>query len=138
MTEQRLTVSADAAQLPTLTRFLQEFCATAGVPRPDATPLELALEEVFMNVVRHGAPAGATPRVEVSLEIGDEGLVLTIEDDGPAFDPLSLPDPDVAAALDARPVGGLGVYLVRQLMDGARYQRVRGRNQLRLTRRLTR
>jgi serine/threonine-protein kinase RsbW len=60
-----------------------------------------------------------------------------VEDDGPAFDPLLLPAPDVAASLEERKVGGLGVFLVRQMMDAVRYQRVATRNQLRMTKRLT-
>ena len=60
-----------------------------------------------------------------------------VEDDGPAFDPLLLPAPDVAASLEERKVGGLGVFLVRQMMDAVRYQRVATRNQLRMTKRLS-
>jgi serine/threonine-protein kinase RsbW len=59
-----------------------------------------------------------------------------VEDDGPAFDPLLLPAPDVAASLEERKVGGLGVFLVRQMMDAVSYQRVAARNQLRMTKRL--
>jgi anti-sigma regulatory factor (Ser/Thr protein kinase) len=50
--------------------------------------------------------------------------MMTIEDDGPRFDPLSLPPPDVTAGLAERPVGGLGLFLVRQLMDVVSYDRV--------------
>lgn len=132
MSERRISVAAEAAQLPALTRFLQEFCAAAALPAADALAFELALEEVFMNVVMHGAPQGRAPRVEVSLALGADGLALTVEDDGPAFDPLSLPPPDVAAGLEQRPVGGLGVHLVRRLMDAVHYHRAGDRNRLRL------
>jgi anti-sigma regulatory factor (Ser/Thr protein kinase) len=59
-----------------------------------------------------------------------------IEDDGPSFDPLSLAAPDVTASLEERRVGGLGVYLVRQMMDAVCYQRVGARNQLSMTKRV--
>jgi anti-sigma regulatory factor (Ser/Thr protein kinase) len=129
-------VPSDAAQLPVLTRFLQEFWSAAGLPPAETVTFELALEEIFMNVVMHGSPAGRVPRVEVSLALRDGCLTLMIEDDGPSFDPLSLAAPDVTASLEERGVGGLGVYLVRQMMDAVSYQRLRGHNQLRMTKRV--
>ena len=89
-----------------------------------------------MNVVMHGSRAGHVPLVEVSLALCDGCLTLRIEDDGPSFDPLSLAAPDVTASLEERRVGGLGVYLVRQMMDAVSYQRLGGRNQLSMTKRV--
>ena len=136
MIEQRLSVASEAAQLPVLTRFLKEFWSTAALPPAESVKFELALEEVFMNVVMHGSP-GAGTQVEVSVILCDGGLTLMVENEGPAFDPLLLPAPDVAASLEERKVGGLGVFLVRQMMDAVSYQRVAARNQLRMTKRLT-
>jgi serine/threonine-protein kinase RsbW len=134
----RTIVASDAGQLPVLTQFLQEFWSAAGLPAAGAPAFELALEEAFMNVVMHGSPAGKAPQVEVSLALADGGLTLTVEDDGPAFDPLSLPPPDVTASLDERRIGGLGVYLVQQMMDAVRYHRVGARNRLSMTKQLAR
>jgi anti-anti-sigma factor len=131
-----IAVTAEAAQLPRLMHFLQDFWAAARVPLPGALPFELALEEVFMNVVMHGTGPGGTTPVEVRLNVTDAGLVMTIEDGGRAFDPLTLPAPDVTAELHQRPVGGQGVHLVRRLMDTVSYQRLGMRNQLKLTKRL--
>ena len=61
---------------------------------------------------------------------------MTVKDDGPEFDPTRLPDPDITAGLSARPVGGLGVFLVRQMMDEVRYERVGESNRLRMTKQL--
>ncbi len=138
MNERRTTVPSDAAQLPVLTQFMQEFWSAASLPAADAFGFELALEEVFMNVVAHGSPPGQVPQVEVSLALADGGLTLTVEDDGPAFDPLSVPAPNVTASLDERQVGGLGVYLVRQMMDAVSYSRVGARNRLSMTKHLAR
>ena len=129
-------VTADAAQLSTLNQFLQEFWSAADLPPAETVSFELALEEIFMNVVMHGSPAGPMPRVEVSLVLCDGCLTLMIEDDGPSFDPLSLPAPDITASLESRRVGGLGVYLVRQMMDAVSYQRLGERNQLSMTKRV--
>lgn len=136
MNERCTGVPSDAAHLPELTRFLQEFWSDANLPPAQQLTFELALEEVFMNVVMHGSPAGTSPWVEVSLALSEDGLTMTIEDTGPQFDPLSLPPPDVTAPLAERPVGGLGVFLVRQMMDTVSYHRVGGRNRLTMTKHL--
>ncbi len=138
MSEQRIQVAADSGQLPGLLRFLQAFWRAEHLPPAESLPFELALEEVFVNVATHGTPAQAAPAVELSLAVADGSVSLAIEDDGPAFDPLSLPAPDVGAGLEQRRVGGLGVYLVRQLMDEVRYERRGTRNRLCMSRRLAR
>ena len=130
------SVTSEAAQLPLLTQFLREFWSAADLPPAETLTFELALEEIFMNVVMHGSPAGPVARVEVSLALRDGCLTLMIEDDGPSFDPRSLAAPDVTASLEERRVGGLGVYLVRQMMDAVSYQRLGGRNQLSMTKRV--
>jgi serine/threonine-protein kinase RsbW len=127
------TVPSDAAHLPALTEFLRDFWSESNLPAGDAVPFELALEEVFMNVVMHGAAADRATRVEVSVALVDGGVILIVEDDGPPFDPLSLPAPDLTASLEKRPIGGLGVFLVRKMMDSVRYQRRGARNQLQMT-----
>jgi anti-sigma regulatory factor (Ser/Thr protein kinase) len=134
--KRHMSVPSDAAKLSMLTQFLHEFWSAADLPPAETVTFELALEEIFMNVVTHGSPAGRVPLVEVSLALRDGCLTLRIEDDGPSFDPLSLAAPDVTASLEERRVGGLGVYLVRQMMDAVSYQRLGGRNQLSMTKRV--
>jgi serine/threonine-protein kinase RsbW len=136
MNERQTSVPSDAAQLPALSRFLQDFWTDFNLPAAAALTFELALEEMFMNVVMHGSDAAQENRVEVSLTLADGGVTLTIEDDGAPFDPLSLPAPDVSASLEGRRVGGLGVFLVRQVMDSVSYRRRGTVNQLRMTKSL--
>jgi serine/threonine-protein kinase RsbW len=136
VTTRRTAVPADAAQLSVLTEFLREFGSAAALAPTQVGTLELALEEIFLNIVMHGSDAGIAPQVEVSLDLDTDAVTMTVEDDGPQFDPLSLPPPDVTASLAERRVGGLGVFLVRNLMDTVSYARVAGRNQLRMSKRL--
>jgi anti-sigma regulatory factor (Ser/Thr protein kinase) len=131
-------VPSEAAQLPVLAQFLQEFWSAAALPPAQCLPFEIALEEIFMNVVMHGTSGGGLGRVDVCLALADNDLTLAVEDEGPPFDPLTLAAPDTKARLEERRVGGLGVYLVRQLMDAVSYARVGPRNQLRMTKHLTR
>ena len=136
MTTRRTAVPADPAQLSVLTEFLREFGSAAALAPAQVGNFELALEEIFLNIVMHGSEPGVTPRVEVSLDLGTDAVTMTVEDDGPQFDPLSLPPPDVTATLADRKVGGLGVFLVRNIMDTVTYARTAGRNQLRISKRL--
>lgn len=138
MNERRTSVPSEAAQLPVLAQFLQEFWSAAALPPAQSMAFEIALEEIFMNVVMHGTPVGSHARVDVCLALADNSLTLAVEDEGPPFDPLTLPAADTRSRLDERQVGGLGVYFVRQLMDAVSYARVGPRNQLRMTKRLAR
>jgi anti-sigma regulatory factor (Ser/Thr protein kinase) len=136
VTARRTAVPADAAQLTVLNQFVREFWAAAALSPSKMQTFELALEEIFMNVVMHGSQPGITLRVEVSLNLGTDAVTMTVEDDGPQFDPLSLAPPDVTGSLADRRVGGLGVFLVRKIMDTVSYARVAGRNRLRMSKRL--
>jgi serine/threonine-protein kinase RsbW len=135
LTAQR-TVPADASQLAALNQFLREFWTTTELEPALLRSFELALEEIFLNIAMHGSRPGSVPRVEVSLSVGANAVTMTVEDDGPQFDPLSLPPPDAAASLGDRRVGGLGVHLVRQMIDTVSYARIAGRNRLHLSKRI--
>jgi len=130
------TVAADPAQLTVLNEFLQDFWRAAALAPAGMQFFELALEEIFMNVVMHGVRPESMPLVQVSLNRVADSVTMTVEDDGPQFDPLSLPPPDLSTGLAERPVGGLGVFLVRELMDTVSYERVGARNQLRMVKTL--
>ena len=138
MNERRTSVPSEAAQLPVLANFLHEFWSAAELPPAQSLPFEIALEEIFMNVVTHGTPAGCQNRVEICLALSEDSLTLAVEDEGPPFDPLSVQAPDSKARLEDRRVGGLGVYFVRQLMDVVSYARVGERNRLRMSKHVSR
>jgi serine/threonine-protein kinase RsbW len=129
-------VTAEAAQLAVLTQFLQDFWSEERLPPEHALSFELALEEIFVNVVTHGASQDKVPKVEVTLLLCDRDLSMTLEDDGLHFDPLSRPSPDVTADISQRPVGGLGIFLVRELMDAVSYERLATRNRLTMSKRV--
>lgn len=133
MTAQRAAVVGESAQLPKLNQFLRDFWSGADLPPAQLSVFELVLEEVFANIVMHASQPGTACRVEVSLGLGADGVTMTVEDDGPEFDPLSRPLPDLAAGVAERPVGGLGVFLVRRMMDAVTYQRAGTRNRLTMT-----
>ena len=114
---------------------LDGFCAAHGIPAAEAWRLKVSLDEALSNVVRHGRmPPGGEVAVGMSLARG--AVELTVSDPGPAFNPLDAAVPGRAGALDARAPGGLGIVLVRALMDEVEYARRDGLNVLTLRKRL--
>lgn len=136
----RLSVPATDQGIQAALDALESLWAAAGISRAVTWPVEVSLDEVLANVVRHGLAgrgATATVELEIRLEAGDPPrCALELEDDGPAFDPLAAAPPDLALGVDERPIGGLGIELVKRLMDEVHYERRDGRNRLRLARRL--
>ena len=94
--------------------------------------LHLVVEEVACNVIDHGAEAGREPRLELEATIDGQQLTLQFRDDGRPFDPLSQPPPDLDADITDRPIGGLGVHLIRELAEDVAYARDGGHNLLRV------
>ncbi|UPY38248.1 ATP-binding protein [Sediminicoccus sp. KRV36] len=106
---------------------LEVYAEEAGIAPRIAARLALVAEEVAANVAMHAAGASFF-ELRVTPDHGQLGL--SIEDDGPEYDPLARAAPDTAATLEERDVGGLGVHLVRELTRDARYQRDAGLNRL--------
>ena len=97
--------------------------------------VKLVLEEVIINIINYGHDDGLH-QIDISLMSEADSLTIRIADDGRAFDPLSeAPRPDVEAEIEDRPVGGLGIHLVKTLMDEAHYRREQDRNYLTLVKR---
>lgn len=127
---------ADLPELARLNDAVSEFARAQDWSPESLFQIQLALEEVVVNVMSYGSEGGHLPKVCVKLRQQGMRLAIEIADDGIAFDPLQNAEPDLDASLDDRAVGGLGVYLVRQLMDTVDYQRDSGRNILSITKTL--
>lgn len=98
--------------------------------------LQLALEECATNVIMYAYPPEEKQTLLVTAELVEHDLVLTIEDGGLPFDPTQVAEADTTLSAEERPIGGLGIFLVRQLMDTVAYQRVEGKNRLTLMKRI--
>ena len=135
-----IVVPGDPGELHHLNAFLDAFWERHDLPPGDAMRVELGLEEVFINVVTHGL-VGSVPAsvlVTVELRLDDGRLELAIEDPGPPFDPLAAAPADTTSGVETRHLGGLGILLVRTLLDDVRYERRGDRNRLVMTARLGR
>lgn len=98
--------------------------------------VKLVLEELGVNIVTHGHANDPEHEFEVVLDSDPEALTIEFRDEGPAFNPLTdSPEPDIESGLDDRPVGGLGIYLVRTMMDELSYRRENDKNVLTIVKR---
>lgn len=126
-----LRLPAEVGNLAQAQDFLLTCAGRFGLDTRPAGRLALALEEVFVNICHYAYPERAG-MVELNCRVEDERFVMEIADEGVAFDALSLPEPDLAAGLDERRIGGLGWFLVRQLADELDCRRENGRNIVRI------
>ena len=127
-----LTLPAKVEHLPQWTQFIVACAQAQGLPSKRIREIELAIEEALVNICHYAYPAGAG-EVEVACMVeAPQHFVIEFSDRGLPFDPLSLGEPALTDSLDDRQVGGLGVFLIRRLMDDASYRREGERNILRL------
>ena len=133
-----LGLRSDGAELGRLVGFAEEFARNHSLPEAERARLLVILEELFTNAVSYGYPgdAAAMGRIEIGLAVKKGRLEIHFSDDGRPFDPLSHAPPDLDRAPADRPLGGLGLHLLRSLVDDARYRRDRARNHLALIRNL--
>ncbi len=131
----RLTIETRLDELECLSTAVEDFGRDDNWPVELTFQVNLALEELWLNVVNHGHDGGFH-EVEIGLTSEAEAVTIEITDDGKPFDPLNdAPTPDVMGPLNDRTVGGLGIHLVRTMMDEMRYQREGDRNHLTLVKR---
>ncbi len=117
------------AGLSALLDALEAALAVRGVPPAVAGSILIAADEIVSNVLGHGGSSA----VEVSARIADGQVSVSVVDDGPAFDPLAAEAPDTSLSIEAREIGGLGIHLVRKLMDQVDYRRDGKHNRLRFS-----
>jgi anti-sigma regulatory factor (Ser/Thr protein kinase) len=119
-------------QLPEIHRLagmVEAFFSENGLPEALSHNFNLAFDEIITNIVSYGYDDESEHLIEVRLSVDGGGLIeAEVVDGAKAFDPLSAPDPDITAELEDRPIGGPGVFFVKELMDDVRYKRENDRN----------
>jgi len=114
---------------------LEARCRAEGLAEAVVMELRVVAEEVLTNVAKYAFEPGVAPAVELRVSFTQNAARLEFRDEGRAFDPLGEPSPDLHLHPEERPIGGLGLTLVRALVDEARYEREQGANVLRLVKR---
>jgi len=134
MSIKELTVEADVKNLDKVLLFLGERLDALGCSSRAKMQIEVALEEIFVNVASYAYEKSEreTDIVSISVENSTEPLrvEVTITDSGIPFDPLAKEDPDVTLTAEQRKIGGLGIYMVKKSMDQVRYEYRDGKNVL--------
>jgi anti-sigma regulatory factor (Ser/Thr protein kinase) len=130
-----VSLACDRSELVRLADLVDRFGAEQALSPDDLTNVHLVLDELVSNVIRHGHIAN-NGTVDVSLAVDSGTLTIDIVDDGIAFDPLACPSPNLDLPIEERPIGGLGIHIVKALSETIAYRRDGGRNHLSLTMRL--
>jgi anti-sigma regulatory factor (Ser/Thr protein kinase) len=115
---------------------LDELAAREGLPARPAADIHIALEEYLTNSINYGYPGNHPGRIAVRFHLYPSELRVEIEDDARPFNPLLAPAVDIHQPIDERPVGGLGLHLIRKLTDQLRYERQGDCNKVVLVKRL--
>jgi anti-sigma regulatory factor (Ser/Thr protein kinase) len=136
--DQEITLDAELESLDAAQEWVSETLDPLELPGKTLTQISIAVEEIFVNIAQYaykdrGGKGSAVIRIHFAE---DRQLRLVFEDEGVAFNPLEIPAPDTEAPLDERKIGGLGIFLTRQWMDTASYERRDGKNVLTLVRKV--
>ncbi len=131
-TEKRLDITNTLEESKKLPAFIEELSSEYGLSPTLSNTLNLALEEALVNVIQYAYPAGTTGAISLTASVSTDTKVLTftLRDKGIAFNPLEASAPDITLGVEDRPIGGLGIFLVKQLMDSVSYQRLGDENVL--------
>lgn len=130
-----ITVPATLENLERLTSMVSDHLRDHGVPEKESFEVDLAVDEACTNVIRYAyGPDGGM--VTVTCSVAPCEVRVCICDQGHPFDPLAVQAPDLTGGIDDRPVGGLGVHLIRSLMDHVTWEYRDGKNILCMTRHL--
>ncbi|OMF29377.1 hypothetical protein BK133_17730 [Paenibacillus sp. FSL H8-0548] len=134
-----VTVSSDLLNWDQLRQHIAFFCEKQQISQELMLQLQLVCEEWFINIITHGYQKNSKEELslseilfQISYNSADDEILIYFIDSAPAFDPLQQETPDVALSAEEREIGGLGIYLIKQIMDCCTYQRVDECNHLKL------
>lgn len=132
MTAPASIIEIDNSQegLAYLQQEAESLLLEAGASEQVRFTVQLAVEEVVTNVIHYAFDDRLPHRIRVELRITPQAIELNVEDDGREFNPCAQPPVRIDLPMEQRPIGGLGIHLVRELASDVRYQRVQGRNRL--------
>jgi len=129
-----LTIDARVGNLNMVVRFIAERLEAAGCSMKQQAQMTIAAEEVFVNIALYAyGQSGGSATVRVSV---DDEVAVEFEDCGKPYNPIDKKDPDITVGADGREIGGLGVFMVKKLMDSVEYKRAGEKNILTLKKKL--
>ena len=131
--KQNIQLINDVNDVPKMSEWIDLLAEEAGLTMDKTFQLNLALEEAVVNVMNYAYPGQTNMPIDIKADLLDDRLVFVIDDMGIPFDPTQKEDPDLTLSAEERPIGGLGIMLVRQFMTDITYEYEDGHNRLWLT-----
>lgn len=132
-----LSVTNKIDQLARVAKFIEDIGTSWNLPPSLVFNINLVVEEALSNTILYGYVDSENHVIEIEFRKSDDKLFVTIKDDGLEFDPTKKRDPDTTLSAEERPIGGLGVFLIKQLMDNVEYKREGKTNYLTLTKNIS-
>ena len=134
--EKSLILANDIAEISKLATFIDEIGEEFSLAPDVVFNLNLVLEEAVVNVINYAYPKEEHQSIYLSASLRKGSIVLILTDTGKEFDPTMAPDVDITLSADEREIGGLGIFLIRQIMNEVKYERIDGKNILTLEKKL--
>lgn len=119
----QVVLSNEPGQRQALVSALETFAGQHELPPAVLQAVDLALEEHLTNIFRYAYGDSQPHQIVVRFGFDNGSVCVDVEDDGKPFNPLEIPEPDTSLPLESKPVGGLGIHLIRKFMDSVRYRR---------------
>ncbi|MBO4450683.1 MAG: SpoIIE family protein phosphatase [Clostridiales bacterium] len=127
----QLKVNADISELDNVLSFADTILEEAECPAKAQMQIDIAIEEIFVNIAHYAYPEGqGQATILINADPEAKSVEITFEDEGIPYDPLKNEDPDITLSADDRPIGGLGIFMVKKSMDDMSYEYKDGKNRL--------
>ena len=128
--EKKLVIKNDITEISKLAIFIEELSEELALAPELTFNLNLVLEEAVSNVILYAYGEEKQKEITLLANMSDNNLIFVLTDSGQEFDPTKVPDADVTLSAEEREIGGLGIFLIRQIMNTIEYQRMDGKNVL--------
>ena len=128
MKKKNLVLKNDLSEIRKIKEMVETFGEKNKLSQDDIFDINLALEEIVVNIISYGYKTNEVRWIKVALCIDERKLTLRTEDDGKGFDPTKAPDADIDQPLEKRVLGGLGIHIVKNIVDEVEYKRVGNKN----------
>ena len=134
--EKSIILANDISEISRLYEFIDELGSDFSLSPDIVFNLNLVLEEAVVNIINYAYPKEDHESIYLSAKMHEGSIVLVLTDTGKEFDPTAVPEADVTLSADDRQIGGLGIFLIRQIMNEVKYERIEGKNVLTLEKKL--
>ena len=132
----KLVIKNDISEISKLATFVEELNEELNLTPELNFNLNLVLEEAVSNVILYAYGKEVQKEITLLANMSNNNLIFVLTDSGKEFDPTKVPDADVTLSAEEREIGGLGIFLIRQIMDMVEYQRIDGKNVLTMQKQL--